>query len=199
MLKLSEQIYGAMTGAGIDLGGGVGTVSSCVAKSESVESVICLEITENTVKECHPIVILALLKDKHTKVKSVIGDFDNLKLPNHTLDFAIAWDSIHHSNDVVKTLSEVHRVLKHEGRMIIIDRGHNNSTSDAEIERMLNVTYPEEFLVSNYLPKDKSLTRRENGEHEYRYEQWEKFFISSGFEVEHSLIVKEKHTKTLQR
>ena len=197
VLKMSDQIYGALNGSGIDLGGGVGSVSSSVAKSESVESIICLEITENCVKECHPIVIPEILKDKHTKVKSVIGDFDNLKLPSCSLDFAIAWDSIHHSNNVVKTLLEVNRVLKDNGHLIIVDRGHNNSTSDAEIERMLNIRYSEEFLIENYLPRDKILTRKDNGEHEYKYDQWESFFKSSGFEVEASLILKEKHEKTL--
>jgi len=197
VLKMSVQIYGALNGSGIDLGGGVGSVSSSVAKSERVKSIICLEITENCVKKCHPIVIPAILQDKHTKVKSVIGDFDNLKLPSCSLDFAIAWDAIHHSNNVVKTLLETNRVLKDNGHLIIVDRAHNNSTSDAEIERMLNIRYPEKFLIENYLPKDKILTRRDNGEHEYRYNQWESFFKSSDFEVEASLIVKEKHEKTL--
>ncbi len=198
VLKMSDQVYDALSGSGIDLGGGVGSVSSTVAKSESVDSIICLEITENCVTKCHPIVIPEILKDKHTKVKSVIGDFDNLKLQSHSLDFAIAWDSIHHSNNVVQTLSEVNRVLKDNGHLIIIDRGHDNSTSDTEIERMLNVIYTEEFLIENYLPKDKILTRRDNGEHEYKYEQWDDFFKSSGFEVEASLIVKEKHEKNLE-
>jgi ubiquinone/menaquinone biosynthesis C-methylase UbiE len=198
VLKMSVQVYNALKGSGIDLGGGVGSVSSSVAISDNVESIICLEITENCVKECHPIVIPAILKDKHFKVESVIGDFDNIKLPSRSLDFAIAWDSIHHSNNVVKTLLEVNRVLKDNGHLIIVDRGHDNSTSDAEIERMLNVRYSEEFLIENYLPKDKVLTRRDNGEHEYKFEQWESFFKSSNFEVEASLILKEKHEKNLK-
>ena len=92
---------------------------------------------------------------------------------------------------------ETNRVLKDDGHLIIVDRGHNNSTIDAEIERMLNIRYPEEFLIENYFPKDKILTRRDYGEHEYKYNQWESFFKSSGFEVETSLIVKEKHEKNL--
>ena len=197
VLKISSQLYNSLNGSGVDLGGGVGAVSSVVAKSNKVDSVICVEITDNSVTKCHPIVIPHILKDKHTKVKSVIGDFDNLNIDSRSLDFAIAWDSMHHSNDVVRTLSEVNRVLKDNGCLVIIDRGHNNSTTDTEIERMLNVEYSKEFLAENYLPKDKILTRRDNGEHEYRYDQWHDFFKSSNFEVKTSLVVKERHKMNL--
>ena len=62
VLKMSDKVYDALSGSGIDLGGGVGSVSSAVAKSESVDSIICLEITENCVTKCHPIVIPEILK-----------------------------------------------------------------------------------------------------------------------------------------
>jgi len=194
-LKISNKVYGALKGSGIDLGGGVGSVSSVVAKSPLVKEVICLEITENCVTKCHPIVIPKILGKRSDKVKSVIGDFDNLEIENDSLDFAIAWDAIHHSNSVVDTLSEIRRVLRPGASFILIDRGHNNFTNDKEIERMLNVQYSKEFLIDNYLPENKILTRRDNGEHEYRYSEWEIFFRESGFKLESSLIVREKHEK----
>ena len=145
VLKLSNQVFKALSGNGIDLGGGVGSVSSVVAKSELVQSIICLEITENAVKKCHPIVIKEVLGDKANKVKSVIGDFDNLQLEDNKLDFAISWDSIHHSNNVTKTLNELNRVLVPGGYFILVDRAHNNATDDKEISRMLNIQYSKEF------------------------------------------------------
>jgi ubiquinone/menaquinone biosynthesis C-methylase UbiE len=194
-LKISNKVYGALKGTGIDLGGGVGSVSSVVAKSQLVETITCLEITENCVIKCHPIVISEILGSDKNKVKSVIGDFDNLEIEDNSLDFAIAWDAIHHSNDPIKTLSEIRRVLKPEGCFILIDRAHNNSTSDNEIERMLNVQYSEEFLKENYLPKGKKLTRRDNGEHEYRFFEWESFFNKSEFRLDESIVIKESHEK----
>tara|TARA_B100001093_G_scaffold511743_1_gene580290 strand:+ start:7783 stop:8619 length:837 start_codon:yes stop_codon:yes gene_type:complete len=192
VLNLSSTVQLSLKGRGIDIGGGVGSVSSVVAKSNSVKEIICLEITENCVKKCHPVVIEEILGNQSNKVSSVIGDFDNLELNDNSLDFAIAWDALHHSNDAVKTLNEVNRVLMPGGHFVLIDRAHNNNTPDSEINRMLNVQYSKEFLIENYLPENKVLTREENGEHEYRYSEWELFFENSNFTIVDSLVVIEK-------
>lgn len=198
ILKISKSIWRVFIGNGIDLGGGVGSVSSVIATSSEVEKIICLEITENCVTKCQPVVISGIARDKKNKVISVIGDFDNLELNEGSLDFAIAWDAIHHSSNVVNTLSEVRRVLKPNSYLVIVDRGHNNLTSNEEIHRMLNVQYSKDFLLKNYLPEDKILTRKDNGEREYRYSEWERFFKIAGFKIEKSLIVREKHEKNLR-
>jgi len=197
VFRISDQVYSAFSGSGIDLGGGVGSVSSVIARSDKVDNITCVEITENCVTKCHPIIIPKILNEKHVKVRSVIGDFNNLNIESGSLDFAVAWDSIHHSNNVVRTLLEANRVLKDRGHLIVVDRAHNNSTDDSEIERMLNIQYSKEFLIENYLPEDKVLTRRDNGEHEYRYQQWDDFFELSGFIVKSSFIVKESSSNNL--
>ena len=131
-------------GIGIDLGGGVGCISSTLAKKDSVEKIYCIEVVEDVVKLCQPIVKKEILKEKDNKVISVVGDFDNLQLENNSIDFAVSWDSMHHSIDPIKTLKECKRVLKRDGVLIIVDRAHNNSTPDSEIERMLNIKYDKE-------------------------------------------------------
>ena len=114
----------------------------------------------------------------------------HLKLDDNSLDFAISWDSMHHSIDPITTLQECNRVLKKNGLFLIIDRAHNNSTPDSEIERMLNIKYNKEFLRKNYRSEDLVLSRRDNGEHEYRFFEWKNFFDKSNFELVTSLIVK---------
>lgn len=177
-------------GVGIDLGGGVGCISATLAKDDNVEKIYCIEISEAAVKLCHPIVKKAILGNKANKVQSVIGDFDQLQLPDNSIDFAVSWDSMHHSQDLVKTFEECKRVLKPNGIFIIVDRAHNNSTPNSEIERMLNIVYDEEFLIKNHRPTDLILTRRENGEHEYRYFEWYDFFKKSGFQLLSNVIIK---------
>ena len=194
-LNISPDIYKTFKGNGIDIGGGDAAVSSIIAKSELVSNIICLEISENTVEKWHPQIIKFILGNDSDKVRSVIGDFDNLELKDSTLDFAISWDSIHHSNNPIKTLRESGRVLKPGGYFVLVDRAHNNSTSEKEIQRMLNVQYSKEFLLENYLPEDTILTRSDNGEHEYRYKEWERFFLESKFKIEKGFMVREKHEK----
>ena len=184
--KSSELIHGT----GIDLGGGIGCISSTLAKRNAVDKIYCVELVEDAVKLCHTIVKQEILKEEKHKVISVIGDYDNLELEDNSIDFAVSWDSMHHSIDPIKTFKECKRVLKKNGVFIIVDRAHNNSTSDSEIERMLNITYDQEFLAKNYRPKDTILTRRQNGEHEYRFFEWKKFFKESGFDLIDSVVIK---------
>ena len=184
--RSSELIYGI----GVDLGGGVGCISSTLANRDSVDKIYCVEIVEDVVKLCQPIVKREILKEKYDKVISVTGDFDNLQLGDNSVDFAVSWDSMHHSTDPIKTLKECKRVLKRNGILIIVDRAHNNSTPDSEIERMLNIRYDEDFLIKNHRPKGMILTRRENGEHEHRFFEWKRFFHEAGFDLLESVIIK---------
>ena len=184
--KSSELIHGT----GIDLGGGIGCISSTLARRNAVDKIYCVELVEDAVKLCHTIVKQEILKEEKHKVISVIGDYDNLELEDNSIDFAVSWDSMHHSIDPIKTFKECKRVLKKNGLFIIVDRAHNNSTPDSEIERMLNITYDQEFLAKNYRPKDTILTRRQNGEHEYRFFEWKKFFKESGFDLIDSVVIK---------
>lgn len=177
-------------GRGIDLGSGVGCISATIAKKEQVKKVYSVELVESVVTLCQPIVINKILGRDKDKVTSVIGDFDNLKVKDSSLDFATCWFSMHHSMNPVKTLKEALRVLKPGGRFVFVDKFHNNDTPDSEIERMLNIVYSEEFLKNNFRPAGIKLTRRENGEHEYRLFEWEKFIKKSGFKVISEIIIK---------
>ena len=182
----SEHIHGI----GIDLGGGVGCISSTLAKRKNVKKIYCVELVEEAVTMCQPIVKREILKENDNKVISVVGDFDDLNLENNSIDFAVSWDSMHHSMNLVKTLKECKRVLKKNGIFIIVDRAHNNSTPDSEIERMLNIVYDENFLTKFYRPKGTILTRKENGEHEHRFFEWDNFFEGSGFKLIDSVVIK---------
>ena len=128
----------------------------------------------------------------------MVGDYNFLELPDNSADFALSWDAMHHSQDLVITLQECKRVLKKDGIFMIIDRAHNNSTSDEEIERILNITYDKEFLKKNYRKLDEKLTRKENGEHEYRFYEWKEFFQKAGFELVSSVILKTKTEENLK-
>lgn len=131
-----------------------------------------------------------ILKERTDKVISVVGDFDNLELADNSLDFAISWDSIHHSHDPVKTLTECRRVLKLKGRLIIVDRAHNNNTPNSEIDRMHGIVYGKEYLRKNYLDENMTLTRKDNGEHEWRFFEWDKYFKDAGFKLIDNIVLK---------
>jgi len=179
--KLLPKAWESFQGRGVDLGGGIACVSSIIAQKDEVENIHCVEYTEDLVKLCQPILKKAILKEKANKVISIVGDFNNLELSDNSLDFAFCWDSMHHAYDPIHTLRECRRVLKRGGRFVFIDRAHNNNTPDSEINRMLNIVYDKEYLRKNYLDENMTLTRKDNGEHEWRYKEWDYYFAESGF------------------
>jgi len=198
-LKMNREVWKSCKGIGLDVGGGVGLVSSIIAKKKSVKKIYCVEIVKNAVTKCQPIIKKKILRKKEDKVVSVLGSFDNIELKRSSVDFLVAWDSLHHSSNILKTLKELKRILKKKGKFIIIDRGHDNQTPESEIKRMLNVVYSKEFLKSNFLPTSKILTRKMNGEREYKYKDWDVFFKKTGFKVEKRIVMKERHKKVLNK
>ena len=57
---------------------------------------------------------------------------------------------------------------------------------------MLNIQYSKAWLRENYLPQDKTFTRKDNGEHEYRFRDWENYFFRSKFKIVDSFVLREK-------
>lgn len=196
LFSLVPGVRETFRGVGADLGGGVGCISASIASLPGVDQIYCVEIVESAAKLAHPVVVGTILGDQRHKVTSVIGDFDRLEIPDASLDFAVAWDSMHHSFDPVRTFLECRRTLKSGGSLVVVDRGHNNTTPDSEVERMLNITYSREWLIKNYRDPDVPFSRREYGEHEYRWREWESFFERAGFRIRNAGIVKTAPPRT---
>jgi len=186
-----------LIGNGIDLGGGPGIISGTLVNNfPKIECITLLEIVQSVLESCFPIVHKYLIKNENkTKILPITGSFDEIKLQDNSLDFAIMWDTLHHSFSPIITLKEINRVLKTSGHLIIVDRGHDNKTPQKEIERMMNVIYPEEFIKNNFMPKGTKLSRRDNGENEYRFKELENFFRKSNFDILYRELFLEKHSR----
>ena len=76
------------------------------------------------------------------------------------------------------------------GIFIIVDRAHNDSTPDSEIDRMLNIIYDKEFLKKNHRSENEVITRKANGEHEHRFFEWENSFKDAKFEIISKVVLK---------
>ncbi len=187
--------WDAFCGKGIDLGGGVACISSTIGTRPEVESIHCVELTEDVVTLCHPIVTDAILKNSKSKVISVVGDFNCLESKSDSMDFAVAWGSLHHSYQLRNTLIECRRVLKPNAHLVVVERAHNNYTPESEIDRMLNVKYDEDFLRKTYRDPNMTLSRRDNGEHEYRYQEWSHAFSAAGFHMVNAVVIRDQSGK----
>jgi SAM-dependent methyltransferase len=165
-----------LCGRGIELGAGCGLLSSVVARDPKVEVVYAVEVCDVMATLVIPKVAAYVLGERGRKVVPVVGSFDDLRFSAGSIDFAVEISSLHHSDDLAKTLAECARVLKRGGILLCFDRCQPNRITDAEVNAMLSKVYPREFLVANHYPPDIRLTRRENGEHEYRLFEWQTAF-----------------------
>lgn len=172
-----------LRGEGVEVGSGCGLLAATAARLSSVSHVFAVEICEGMVKSVMPKVAEAVLGRDAGKVTRVFGSFDNLELADGSMDFAIEIDSLHHSDDLPRTLRECSRVLKPGGQMLCFDRCHPDTLSDAEVDRMLSQVYSADFLRKNHYPADVTLTRRDNGEHELRLFEWKDAFGKAGLEM----------------
>lgn len=167
-------------GIGLELGAGVGFLSSIISQKKEVKKMYSLEVVENYVKLLQPKIINYY--GNKNKVISTLGNFENLKyFKENSLDFIIQYDAFHHANDLKIVLDECYRILKPNSKIICIDRIQADRISNEMINRKLNIVYDKsyfEFHKIQYIP---NFRRRDNGEHEIRRSEWIQYFANSQF------------------
>ena len=168
------------SGKGIELGAGAGLFSSSISKISNVEKIYSLEIIENYVKLLQPKIIKNFGISK--KVIPTRGTFDDLSyFKDEYFDFIFQYDAFHHAYDLPKVLNECHRVLKKNGKIISIDRIQSDRISNDMINRKLEILYTKEYFYKHCKDPIKNYTRRDNGEHEIRRNEWYSYFRNSQF------------------
>ncbi|MDX1980309.1 MAG: class I SAM-dependent methyltransferase [Bryobacteraceae bacterium] len=192
MVSMAERhvLKGSLSGRGIELGAGCGILSATVAKRPGVRSILALEVCTPQTELLIPKVARGLLGQSAGKVIPVAGTFDTLEIPDESLDFTVEIHSLHHSGDLKRTIRECARVLKPGGVCLWFDRVQPDTMTDAEVEALLDKVYSREFLIANAYPPDVRLTRRENGEHEYRLFEWKGAVEAAGLILDKHVPVK---------
>lgn len=134
MLDLVQQrvFRKELSGVGIELGSGSGLLAAVAASRPRVQGVLAVEVCDQFDVLIQK-VARSVLGDGARKVVPVVGSFDDLRLPDESLDFALDHDSLHHSDDLPKTMAECSRVLKPGAFLICFDRCHPNSVTDARV------------------------------------------------------------------
>lgn len=183
-----------LLGTGIELGAGAGLLSTeVILQFSQVNRLYAVEISSDHVLKIMPSVTNQRLDSINSdKLYPVIGDFNDIHLDSNSLDFAIEINSLHHSNDLKKTLNEIFRVMKPGAKLVFFDRSHPDFTTKEDIERMLNLEYNVSSLESIGFKPGTKMTRRDNGEHEYRVKDWSSSFIDAGFTISNIVNIGEQ-------
>lgn len=168
-------------GIGLEVGSGPGTFSSVLAKRNAVEKMYAVEVCEPIVKLLMPRVAGHILNGRTDKVIGAVGSFDNMELPDESVDFVFDFFSLHHSDNLEKTLKECFRILKKGGFVFCFDKARPDYFTEKDLEELLDAEYDENDKVFFGWPSGQKMTRRMNGEKEYRLKDWFSAFKESGF------------------
>lgn len=169
-------------GVAIDIGSGTGVGAALLSKM-AFNKIYALEISKQFVIQIMPIVFNNLNANQQL-IQRVIGDFNNIQLPNESVDLIFDLDSFHHSENMNVTLQECYRVLKPDGIILIIDRGWDDDTSISYLNDLLDTDLNSKLKEKYKIPQEIKFTRRDWGEHEYRLKDWELFFYNNNFELQ---------------
>lgn len=171
-------------GRGLEIGAGTATFSAMVCREfPEVDSIHAVEVAPNVVRFLQPLLVRHIAGEMGQKIVGVVGSFDDIQLEDNSCDFCIEMGSLHHSDNLGLTLSEIARTLKPGRHLVMLDRAHNNRITDRQLELMLNVEYSDAWKRKNGYPPE-PLKRKQNGEHEIRVKEWEAYLNRAGFAIE---------------
>ncbi len=168
-------------GIGLEVGAGPAALSSILAKKQAVEKIYALEVCEPIVEFLMPKVSRYVLGESDNKIVGVVGDFDNLELPDSSLDFIFDFFSLHHSSNLETTLKECGRVLKPGGFVLCFDKARPDGYTKEDLDGLMDTEYGAEGKKRFNVPAGQKFTRRMNSEKEYRLKDWESAFSNIGF------------------
>ena len=170
-----------LEGIGLEVGAGSLTFSSILARRPAVEKIYGVEICQPIVEYLAPKIISHVLGDHTDKVIGAIGSFDDIQLADASVDFVFDFFSLHHSSNIDVTLKELGRVLKPGGFVLCLDKARPDRYTQEGLNELLDIEYPADYKRQFGLPPDQPLTRRMNGEREYRLKDWRAAFERAGF------------------
>lgn len=150
-LKLLKHKLGReLSGVGADLGAGPLWEVPHLFKLGNIKKIYCVDYSYPLLVEIGS-EVLSRYKVPSERVVLALGSFYKLKIPRKSVDFVFLSQAFHHAGNPNALLSEIKRVLKPEGVVIIIGEC---ITEIAEVNLKTYVKYMAKILLSLTVPKN---------------------------------------------
>jgi SAM-dependent methyltransferase len=161
-----------------DLASGIGWTSSLLSKLPNVGRVHAVEISQHRLELLFPQAV-QMFGGNWAKISRNLGSFYDLRFDNSSLDVVFLSSAFHHAENPLRLLTEIDRVLKSGGRLILIGETHISRWSVAR--RVAKILFTQRRLTTNFFelfPPDDEL-----GDHYYRDSDYFFFAQMLGYRV----------------
>ncbi len=176
-------VPGVFTGTGLEVGAGTGFFSALLASMPQVKEIYAVEVSRPIVEGIMPEIARSFSEGNISKFKACVGDFSYMEVPDASVDFIFDFFSLHHSDDLFRTFSEMERVLRPGGKIICLDKARADRLSDADLESLLDKEYSADMKKFMGIDPGIKWTRRMNGEREFRLRDWQGFAEAAGLSL----------------
>lgn len=160
-----------------DLASGIGWTSTLISKINIVKEVHSVEISKHRIGKLFEECIL-MLHGKENKLFRYLGSFYDLKFEDKSMDILYLSQAFHHADAPIKLLIECDRVLKNDGRIILVG------------EHFISIKKIIRKFISNLIKKKISFNFFELfppepilGDHYYRISDYMIMFNSLGYSL----------------
>lgn len=190
IIKFAGKKRLSIEGTGIDIAAGVCWTTALLSRIETVDKIYALEISKHRLLKIAP-VVSDLFNANKQKIIRAIGSFYDIKLPDKTIDFCFMSQAFHHADKPEKLLSEIWRILKPSGFILIIGE-RPIFTSDFlrnYIKNVIKMIMPlsrfKKRPVCKLFPSFRELfpPNVESGDHRYRIADYSHIFKQNGFHL----------------
>jgi ubiquinone/menaquinone biosynthesis C-methylase UbiE len=164
--KLAESYIASMDKPQLmvaDLASGIGWTSSLLSKLPNVARVHAVEISRHRLELLFP-QAMRMFGGNWTKVTRNLGSFYDLKFDDSSLDVVFLSSAFHHAENPLRLLTEIDRVLRPGGRVMLIGETHTGGWHFTR--RVVKFLLTRGRIVTNFFelfPPDDEL-----GDHYYR-------------------------------
>jgi SAM-dependent methyltransferase len=165
-----------------DLAAGIGWSSALLSRNHCVARVHSVEISKHRLERLFP--HCAAMFDADTqKIRRYLGSFYDVKIAAESVDVVFLSHAFHHANKPLKLLVECDRILKPNGRIIVV--GEHRIGRAAILLRFASTLLRRRRYVADFrglFPPDAVL-----GDHYYRHSDYKTMFNAMGYELTHAV------------